>query len=88
MLTEGGLFPPDGVELVRFDKTASGWGVTPFLADSPEAAFSLVDLWKIAGTGFFKTIKVSPAMPVKDAAGNAAKLYKSIKEIEAKIKEK
>ena len=87
MLTEAGLFPPEGVELIRFDKTASGWGVTVFKADSAEAASSLIALWSVAVPGFFKKVKLSPAMPVKDAAANAARLYKSIKEVEAKMAE-
>ena len=87
MLTESGLFPPEGVEIIRFDRTASGWGVTVFTADSPQAAVSLVDIWKVAGEGFFKEVKVSPAMPVKEIMGNAASLYQSIKEAEATMKE-
>jgi len=87
-LTESGLFPPEGVELIRFDKTASGWGVTVFKAASAEAATSMVNIWKVSAPGFFKKIKVSPAMPVKDAAANAARLYQSVKAAEEKMKEK
>jgi len=88
MLTEAGLFPPEGVELIRFDKTASGWGVTVFKADSAEAASSLIALWSVAVPGFFQKVKLSPAMPVKDAAANAARLYKSVKQAEAQMKQK
>ena len=87
-LTESGLFPPEGVEIIRMDKTASGWGVTIFKADSAKAANSLVSIWKVSAPGFFKKVKLSPAMPIKDAAANAAKLYQSVKEAEAKMKEK
>ena len=85
MLTEAGLFPPAGVEIIRFDK-ASGWGVTVFKAESAEAATSLITLWRVAVPGFFKKVKMSPAVPVKEAAANAAKLYQSVKEAEAKMK--
>ena len=87
MLTEAGLFPPAGVEIIRFDK-ASGWGVTVFKAESAEAATSLITLWRVTVPGFFKKVKMSPAVPVKESAANAAKLYKSVKEAEAKMKEK
>lgn len=87
-LTEAGLFPPPGVELIRFDKTASGWGVTIFNAKSAEAATNLLTLWRLAVPGFFKKAKLSPAMPVKEAAASAAKLFQSIKKAEAEMKAK
>jgi hypothetical protein len=87
MLTEAGLFPPPGVEMIRFDKTPSNWGVTVFKADSVEAAVSLISIWRVAVPGFFKKVKMSPAMPVKESAGLGVKLYKSIKEAEAKMAE-
>ena len=87
MLTEAGLFPPPGVEMIRFDKTPGNWGVTVFKADSVEAAASLIGMWRMAAPGFFKKVKMSPAMPVKESAGLGVKLYKSIKEAEAKMAE-
>ena len=87
LLTEAGLFPPPGVEMIRFDKTPGNWGVTVFKADSVEAAASLIGLWRMAAPGFFKKVKMSPAMPVKESAGLGVKLYKSIKEAEAKMAE-
>ena len=88
MLTEAGLFPPPGVEMIRFDKTPSNWGVTVFKADSVEAATSLISMWRVAAPGFFKKVKMSPAMPVKESVALGAKLYKSIKEAEAQMKQK
>jgi hypothetical protein len=87
MLTEAGLFPTAGVEIIRFDKTPGNWGVTVFKAESAEAAANLISIWRVAAPGFFKKVKMSTAMPVKDAAASAAKLYQSIKETEAKMAE-
>ena len=53
MLTESGLFPPPGVEIIRWDKTPGNWGVTVFKADSAEAAANLIGLWRVAAPGFF-----------------------------------
>ena len=86
MLLESGLFPPPGTELIRFDMTPDYWGITVFKAESAEAAFSCIDLWRVAGTGVFKNVRVSPAMPVKDASALGAKLYQTVKEAEAKMK--
>jgi hypothetical protein len=86
MLLETGLFPPQNTELIRFDMTPDYWGVTLFKAESAEAAFSAIELWRVAGTGIFKKVKVSPAMSVKDASALGAKLYQTVKEAEAKMK--
>ena len=88
LLTESGLFPPPGVEIIRWDKTPGNWGVTVFKAESVEAAASLVGMWRLAAPGFFKKVKMSPAMPIPDSAAQGARLYKSIKEAEAKMMEK
>ena len=88
LLQESGLFPPPGIEIIRFDMTPDYWGVTVFTAESAEAAFAVIDLWRVAGTGFFKKVKVSPALPVKDASALGAKLYKTVKGAEAQMKEK
>ena len=86
MLMESGLFPPPGTELIRFDMTPDYWGITVFKAESAEAAFSAIDLWRVAGTGVFKNVKVSPAMPVKDASALGAKLCQTVQEAAAKMK--
>ena len=86
MLTESGLFPPEDVELIRFDMTPDYWGVTIFKADSAEAAFNIVEVWRIAGTGLFKKMNLSPALPVMDAKALAGKLYQTVQEAAAKMK--
>jgi hypothetical protein len=88
LLKEAGLFPPPGIEIIRFDMTPDYWGITVFTAESAEAAFAVIDLWRVAGTGFFSKVKVSPALPVKDASALGAKLYQTVKEAEAKMAEK
>ena len=88
LLKEAGLFPPHGTEIIRFDITPDYWGVTTFTAESAEAAFAMIDLWRTAGTGFFKKVKISPAMPVSDVSALGVKLYKSVKEAEALMKQK
>lgn len=87
LLTESGLYPPPGIEIIRFDMTPDYWGITVFTAESAEAAFAVIDIWRVAGAGIFKKVKVSPALPVKDASALGAKLYKTVKEAEAKMKE-
>jgi len=88
LLKESKLFPPPGVEIIRFDMTPDYWGVTIFTAESVEAAFTLIDLWRTAGTGFFKKVKISPALPVSDASALGAKIYQTVKEAEAQMKQK
>jgi len=86
MLTESRLFPPEDVELIRFDMTPDYWGVTIFKAASAEAALNMVELWRMAGTGIFEKMNVSPALTVMDAKALAGKLYPAVQEAAAKMK--
>jgi hypothetical protein len=86
MLLDSGLFPPPGTELIRFDMTPDYWGITVFKAESAEAAFSAIELWRVGGTGVFKKVKVSPAMSVMEASALGARLYQAVKEAEAKTR--
>lgn len=63
-LTSSGLFPPEGVTVVRWDETPDGWGMLLFEADTPLAATIALGVWRMAGAGFFKTTKTAPAYPV------------------------
>ena len=58
----GGLFPPQGVNVLRFDGTPDGWGVLLLEADKAEDVFRAIGVWRSAVPGFFKSIKTSPAI--------------------------
>jgi hypothetical protein len=83
-LMSSGLFPPEGVNVLRFDITPGNWGVTLLEADNAEDVFKTVSIWRAALPGFFKSVKVSPAIPVKDALPLNGALIKSIDEAKAK----
>ena len=61
-----GLFPPKGVNILRFDATPENWGISVMEADSTEDVFKAINIWRAAKEGFFSKVKVSPAMPVKE----------------------
>ena len=77
-LTSSGLFPPEGVNIIRWDATPDAWGTLLFEADNAEDAFRVVDLWRAAGTGFFKTTKTSPAIPVQDVIPLSAEIQQRL----------
>ena len=65
-LTSSGLFPPEGVNIIRWDGTPDAWGIVLLEADTAADAFRTIDLWRAAGAGFFKLTKTVPAMPIQD----------------------
>ena len=65
-LTSSGLFPPEGVNIIRWDGTPDAWGIVLLEADTAADAFRTIDLWRAAGAGFFKLTKTAPAMPIQD----------------------
>lgn len=68
-LVEEGHFPPEGLDVVRWDATPDGWGILVTEAESAEAVQNALTLWRAAGRGFFKTTRTSPAMSVKETMG-------------------
>lgn len=75
-LTESG-FPPEGVEVVRWDTTPDGWGVTILEAESAADVFRALNMWRAAGTGFFKHTKTAPALEVSESMPLLADVVKS-----------
>jgi hypothetical protein len=73
-LTEAGLFPPAGVEILRWDATPDGWGVLIVEAESAGAMEATLTLWRAAVPGFFKMTKTAPASPVQETVGRTAEL--------------
>lgn len=72
------LFPPNGTEIVRWDITPDGWGILLLDAPDPGAVAHALDIRRIAGTGFFKVTRTSPAIPVTDSIAVAAELIKKL----------
>lgn len=77
-LTEEGHFPPDGVEIVRWDLTPDGWGIVLTEADSPAAMHRALLVWRASGDGFFEITKTAPVQPVREAIPNDRELLDSL----------
>lgn len=77
-LTEQRLFPPEGVDIVRWDSTPDGWGILLAEADSAAAINAAITQWRAAGAGFFKYTKTAPAMPAEEAIPHAQQILKDV----------
>lgn len=65
-LTQSGLFPPKGVNVLRWDETPDGWGILLIEAETAMAATQTLAVWRMAGAGFFRMTKTAPAFPICD----------------------
>jgi hypothetical protein len=63
-LTSSGLFPPEGVNIIRWDSTPDGWGILLAEAESAADIADAINMWRAAGTGFFKSTRTAPAEPL------------------------
>jgi hypothetical protein len=77
-LVSSGLFPPKGVNIIRWDATPDGWGILIAEADSAADIAQSINMWRAAGTGFFKTTRTSPAQPVQEAMAGTDELLKAL----------
>lgn len=73
-LTEEGLFPPENVNVIRWDGTPDGWGIVVWEADSIEAITNAINVWRAAAgeTAFFEETTTAPAAPVEDIVAQQA----------------
>ena len=77
-LTDAGLFPPENVEVLRWDATPDGWGVLICEAESASDVARALNVWRVAGKGFFKTTRTAPAVPVREAIADTAELLEAL----------
>jgi hypothetical protein len=75
-LTSSGLFPPKGVNILRWDATPDGWGVLVAEAESAADIAQAINMWRAAGAGFFKFTRTAPAEPVQEALAGTDELLK------------
>ena len=64
-LMSAGMFPPEGVNIIRWDITPDGWGITLLEADSEAAISRALNIWRMAATGLFKCTKTRRPGPCK-----------------------
>jgi hypothetical protein len=77
-LTSSALFPPNGVNVLRWDGTPDGWGVLIMEADRAEDVIRALDQWRAAGAGFFKCTKTAPALPIQQVIPIADDILKAL----------
>lgn len=67
-LTQEGMFPPEDVEVIRWDGTPDGWGIVVWEADSAQAINNGLNMWRAAAgeTAFFEKTTTAPAAPVEE----------------------
>jgi len=68
-LMEKGIWPAEGTEILGFYVTTEVpiWGITIEEAESVESILKGAAVWTNEKPGFFKVLRVSPAMPAEEA---------------------
>lgn len=79
-LTREGLFPPEDIELVRWDGTPDGWGIALMEADNYGAVNNAFNMWRAAAgdTAFFEKTMTAPAAPVEEIRPQQAALLERL----------
>jgi hypothetical protein len=77
-LTSSGMFPPENVQVLRWDITPDNWGILLVEADSAQAINDALSMWRAAVPGFFKSTKTSPAIAVQEAIPAAARILQTL----------
>lgn len=80
-LTSSGLFPPKGVNIIRWDVTPDAWGILLAEAESAADIDKAIFMWRAAGAGFFKSTKTAPAQPIQEALPQQGELLKTLSSV-------
>lgn len=73
-LTKKGVFPVEGTKVLGWYVTPENWGITIVEAESEEAAFKSVNVWRHALPGVFTKFNMAVALTAKDAIAIGLKL--------------
>lgn len=74
LLMESGMWPPEGMELLRWDTSVNDWGVTIAEADSYEPINRSLLMWEELVPGLFEETRTAPASPVEEAMAQGGAL--------------
>ena len=77
-LMETGLFPPEGAKVTGWWGTPDNWGILMIEADTAEAAFDSLNVWRNAAAGIFTFTKTAPAMKIEDSVAHGAELMQKM----------
>ena len=79
-LTAEGAFPPESVEILRWDATPDYWGVLVWEADDYQAVNDAVNVWRAAADeeAFFEETTTAPAAPVEEILQHQAALLEQL----------
>ncbi|WP_207591328.1 DUF3303 family protein [Halomontanus rarus] len=80
-LTQEGLFPPEGAEVIRWDVTPDQWGIVLWEADDYRAVNNGLTMWRAAAgeKAFFEETRTAPAAPVEEVIPETAALLEQLK---------
>ena len=77
-LMERGLNEPVGTNILRWDTTPDGWGVTVVEADTPQVIAQVLNTWRAACPGMFKLTRTAPAIPVEESIPNTVEMLEAL----------
>lgn len=72
---EAGLWPPEGMEVIRWDATVNNWAVTIAEADDFETVYRAQALWEASVPGMFHKIKTVSGGPVEKVMAEGAEFW-------------
>jgi hypothetical protein len=72
------MLPLKGVNIIQWVITPDAWGILLAEAESVADISQALDVWRVAGAGFFKSTRTAPAQSIQEAATQQSDLLKSL----------
>jgi hypothetical protein len=72
------MLPLKGVNIIQWVITPDAWGILLAEAESVADISQALDVWRVAGAGFFKSTRTAPAQSIQEAVTQQSDLLKAL----------
>jgi len=78
VLMDEGLWPPEGMDIIRWDTTVDNWGVSIAEVDDYETINRAILMWESMVPGMFEETRTAPAAPVEESMAISGALFEEL----------
>ena len=72
------MLPLKGVNIIQWVITPDAWGILLAEVESVADISQAINMWRVAGAGFFKSTRTAPAQTIQESVSQQADLLKTL----------
>jgi len=72
------MLPLKGVNIIQWVITPDAWGILLAEAENAADISKAINIWRVAGAGFFKSTRTAPAQTIQESVSQQSDLLKTL----------